>query len=170
MAFCRLSDGKVSHFSEDLEFREGVVSIQNLVPCLVCLIFFYGGRKEDPSFTDSRRFLPIMIGEGGSYFGKDDLFFLLRNCLPDRTAARSAFLSEEADLWKKLHLYHDELVGSFVWWGSRSGEEHTWIKRLCGVADRGRKHLDKKGIRDMRYPGIRAEGCPSVPRPTVFWT
>ena len=64
-----------------------------------------------------------MIGEGGSYFGKDDLFFLLRNYLPDRTAAMSAFLSEEAGLWENLHLYHDELVGSFVWWSCRSGEE-----------------------------------------------
>ena len=33
-----------------------------------------------------------MLGEGGSYFGKDDLFFHLRNCLPDRTAAKRAFL------------------------------------------------------------------------------
>ena len=64
-----------------------------------------------------------MIGEGDSYFRKDDLFFLLRNCLPDRTAARCAFLSEEAGLWENLHLYHDELVGNFVWWSLRSGEE-----------------------------------------------
>ena len=64
-----------------------------------------------------------MIGEGGSYFGKDDLFFLLRNYLPDMTAARSAFLSEEAGLWENLHLYHDELAGSFVWWSRRSREE-----------------------------------------------
>ena len=41
---------------------------------------------------ESRRFLPIMLGEGGSYFGKDDLFFPLRNCLPDNTAAKRAFL------------------------------------------------------------------------------
>ena len=73
-------------------------------------------------FLDSRRFLPIMIGECGSYFGKDDLFLLLRNCLSDRTAARCDFLSEEAGLWENLHLYHDELVGSFVWWSRRSGE------------------------------------------------
>ena len=64
-----------------------------------------------------------MIGEGGSYFGKDDLFFLLRNYLPDRTVDRSAFLSEEAGLWENLHLYHDELVKNFVWWSRRSGEE-----------------------------------------------
>ena len=64
-----------------------------------------------------------MIREGDSYFGKDNLFFLLRNCLPDRTAAKSAFLSEEAGLWEGLHLYHDELVYIFVWWSCRSGEE-----------------------------------------------
>ena len=33
-----------------------------------------------------------MLGEGGSYFGNDDLFFHLRNCLPDITAAKRAFL------------------------------------------------------------------------------
>ena len=48
--------------------------------------------EGDPSFLEIRRFLPIMIGESGSYFGKDDLFFLLRICLPDMAAARSAFL------------------------------------------------------------------------------
>ena len=48
--------------------------------------------ERDPSFSESRRFLPIMIGEGDSYFGKDDLFFLLHNCFPDRAVARSAFL------------------------------------------------------------------------------
>ena len=33
-----------------------------------------------------------MLGEGGSYFGKDDLFFSLRNYLPDRIASKRAFL------------------------------------------------------------------------------
>ena len=56
------------------------------------LLLFYGGRKEDSSFLESRRFLPIMLGEDDSYFGKDDLFFPLRNCLSDRTAAKRAFL------------------------------------------------------------------------------
>ena len=45
-----------------------------------------------PSFLENGRFLPIKIGECGFYFGKDDSFFLLRNCLSDRAAARSAFL------------------------------------------------------------------------------
>ena len=44
------------------------------------------------SCSESRRFLPIMIVEGDSYFGKDDLFFLLHNYLPDRAAARNAFV------------------------------------------------------------------------------
>ena len=44
------------------------------------------------SVLESRRFLPMMIGEGGSYFGKDDLFFLLHNCLPDRVATGSVLL------------------------------------------------------------------------------
>ena len=33
-----------------------------------------------------------MLGEDGSYSGKDDLFFLLHNSLPDRAAARNAFI------------------------------------------------------------------------------
>ena len=41
---------------------------------------------------DSGRFLPIMLGEGGSYFGKGELFFPLRNYIPDRTAAKRTFL------------------------------------------------------------------------------
>ena len=48
--------------------------------------------KEDPSFLENRRFIPIMLGECGYYFGKDDLFFLLHNCLPDRAAVRNALL------------------------------------------------------------------------------
>ena len=50
------------------------------------------GGKRIRLFLESGRFLSIMLGEGGSYFGKDDLFFDLRNCLPDRTAAKRAFL------------------------------------------------------------------------------
>ena len=40
----------------------------------------------------SGRFLSIMLGEGSSYFGNDDLLFPLHNCLPNRTAAKRAFL------------------------------------------------------------------------------
>ena len=43
-------------------------------------------------FLDNGRFLPIMLGEGSSYFGNDDLFFPLRNYLLDRTAAKRTFL------------------------------------------------------------------------------
>ena len=39
---------------------------------------------------ESGRFLPIKIGEGGSYFGKDDLFFFLCNCFPEWAAVESA--------------------------------------------------------------------------------
>ena len=89
----RPSDGKVSLFLEDLEILAIIVSIRNLVPSLwFDLLLFYGGRKEDPSFLDSGRFLPIMLGEDDSYFGKGDLFFPLRNYLPDRTAAKRTFL------------------------------------------------------------------------------
>ena len=30
---------------------------------------------------------------------------------------------EEAGSWENLHLYHEEPVGSFVWWSCRSGKE-----------------------------------------------
>ena len=53
---------------------------------------------------DSGRFLPIMLEEDDSYFEKGDLFFSLRNYLPDITATkrtlifcqrrRSQFMSE----------------------------------------------------------------------------
>ena len=79
---------------------------------------------------ESRRFLPIMLGEGGSYFGKDDLFFLLRNCLLDRAAARNAFL--------------------FYWRRPTHGRSYTYIMKsqlaasFGGVADQERKHPSKK--------------------------
>ena len=46
----------------------------------------------DPPSIESGRFLLIKIGEGGSHFGKDDLFFFLCNCFPQRVAVGSAFL------------------------------------------------------------------------------
>ena len=92
VVFCRPSDGKVSLFLEDLELRVAVtrLKISYLIWC--DLLLFYVGRKEDPSFLESRPFLPIMLGEGDSYFGKGDLFFPLRYCLPDITTAKRAFL------------------------------------------------------------------------------
>ena len=46
----------------------------------------------NPPSMKSGRFLPIKIREGGSYFGKDDLFFFLCNCFPEQAAMGSAFL------------------------------------------------------------------------------
>ena len=56
------------------------------------LLFFYGGRKDDPSFLDSGRFLPIMLGKDDSYFGKDDSFFSLHNHLPVITSIKGTYL------------------------------------------------------------------------------
>ena len=39
------------------------ISIQNLVPFWCDLLLFYGGRKENPYFLESGRFLPIMLGK-----------------------------------------------------------------------------------------------------------
>ena len=45
-----------------------------------------------PPSMESGRFLSIKIREGGSHFGKDDLFFFLCNYFPERAAVGSAFL------------------------------------------------------------------------------
>ena len=41
---------------------------------------------------ESGQFLPIKVREGGSHFGKDDLFFFLSNRFPERAAIGNAFL------------------------------------------------------------------------------
>ena len=46
----------------------------------------------DPPSMESGRFLPIKIGEEGSYFWNDDLFFFLSNCFPERVTVGSSFL------------------------------------------------------------------------------
>ena len=83
---------------------------------------------------EGRRFLPIMLGEGGSYSENDDLFFLLRNYLPDRAAARNAFLFYQRR--------GDRLMGDLT---------YIMKSRLAAsfgrVADRERKHLGKKASR-----------------------
>ena len=79
---------------------------------------------------EGRRFLPIMLGEGGSYSGKDDLFFLLNNCLPDKATARNAFL-----FYRRRG---DRLMGDLT---------YIMKSRLAassgGVVDRESKHLGK---------------------------
>ena len=73
-----------------------------------------------------------MLGEGGSYFGNDDLFFPFRNCLPNRTATKRAFI------------FYLEAVGSV------HGRTHTCNVKsplatsFGGVADRESKHLSSK--------------------------
>ena len=41
---------------------------------------------------ESGRFLPIKVGEGGSHFEKDDLFFFLCNRFLERAAMGKALL------------------------------------------------------------------------------
>ena len=121
----RPSDGKVSFFLEDLEFGATIISIRIFIPFLWCdLLLFYGGRKEDPSLLDSGRFLPIMLGEGGSYFGKGDLFFPSHNYLPDRTAAKRTFLFCQ----RRRCEFMDELM--LVKW--RAGWQLRWEELRIG--------------------------------------
>ena len=88
MVFRRSSDGKVGIFLEDFEL--GAIVISYLFLCN--LLLFYGGRKDDSSFLDIGRFLPIMLGEDNFYFGKGDSFFPLRNHLPDITVIKRTSL------------------------------------------------------------------------------
>ena len=46
----------------------------------------------DPPSMESERFLPIKMGESGSHFEKNDLFFFLCNCFLEWAAVGSAFL------------------------------------------------------------------------------
>ena len=89
------------------------------------------GEKNDLSYLEGRRFLLIMLGEGGSYYGKNDSFFLLRNCLPDRVAARNAFL-----FYRRRG---DGLIGDLTYI-----MKSLLVASFGGVADRERKHLGKK--------------------------
>ena len=41
---------------------------------------------------ESGRFFRLKVRKGGSHFRKDDLFFFLCNCFPERAAVGSAFL------------------------------------------------------------------------------
>ena len=62
---------------------------------------------------ESGRFLPIKVGEGGSHFGNDDLFFFLCNCFPKRAAVGNAFLfrwRRAYDSWENIYLYDGEPV------------------------------------------------------------
>ena len=60
---------------------------------------------------------------------------------------------EKTDSWEILHSYHEEPVGSLIWWSCRSGEETP----------------GSKDIRDMRCPGTRTEDRPSFPGSSGFW-
>ena len=53
--------------------------------------------NEDQLSMESGRFLPIKVKEGGSHFEKDDLFFFLCNCSPERAAIGCVFLFR----WKR---------------------------------------------------------------------
>ena len=60
----------------------------------------------DPPSMESGQFLPIKIGEGGSHLRKDDLFFFLCNCFPERTTVESAFLF----CWRRDDLFLGEHI------------------------------------------------------------
>ena len=83
---------KLVFFSKSWNLEQRLSRFRILYIFWCDLLLFYGRRKEDPSFLESGRFLSIILGEGDSYFGKDDLFFPLRNCLLNRIVAKRTFL------------------------------------------------------------------------------
>ena len=59
---------------------------------------------------------------------------------------------EKVGSWENLLLYHEEPIGSFVWWSVRLGKEPP----------------GQKGLRDTRYLGTRAKDWSGVPEPAGF--
>ena len=78
----------------------------------------------DPPSMESRRFLPIKIEEGGSYFGKDDLFFFLCNCFPEWAVVRSVFLFR----WRR----GDWFLGEYILISWRAGWQFRLAESLIG--------------------------------------
>ena len=70
-----------------------------------------------------------MLREGGSYFGNDDLFFHLHNCLLDIIAAKRAFL-----LCRRRR-------GQFMGELNTCNVESRLATSFGRVADRESKHL-----------------------------
>ena len=97
-------------------------------------------RKEDLSFLKGGRFLPIMLGECGLIPRRmtDSSFYLTTPPIGSLLEMFSySIRDEETGLMGDLtYIVKSQLAASFG-----------------GVADRERKHLGKKGIRDMRCPG-----------------
>ena len=106
---------------------------------------------------DSGRFIPIMLGEDDYYFGKGDLFFPLRNYLPNRTAIKRTFLfcrRRRSQFMSEL-----TLVKWRVSWQLRLGE--LSIGKISAGA--------KQGVRAMGSPSAWAEGRLGIPRPANVW-
>ena len=82
-----------------------------------------------------------MLGEGGSYSGKDDLFFILNNCLPDKAATRNAFLfyRRRGDrlMGDLTYIMKSRLAASSG--GVVVGEVNTWVRRRPGYEAPGRR-------------------------------
>ena len=125
VVFHRPFDGKVCLFLEDLELRTASILMKNLIPFFgVSCSSFYGRRKEDSSFLESRPFLPIILEEGCYYLGKDDLFFLLHNCLPDKAIVRNALLF----YWRR----EDRLMGNLTLIPWRVGKQPCLMELPIG--------------------------------------
>ena len=93
---------------------------------------------------ESGRFLPIKVGEGGSHFGNDDLFFFLCNRFSERAAVENAFLF----LWRR----GDWFLGEHILISWRAGSQFRLVKSPIG----------KGGIRAKSRPSTGVEGRSGV--------
>ena len=77
-----------------------------------------------------------MIGEGDSYFGKDDLFFILHNCLLDMAAARSVFpilLEARRLVYGRTHTCNMKSRLSALFGGVANRESKYLGKKASGI-------------------------------------
>ena len=66
---------------------------------------------------------------------------------------------EETGSWEILHLYHEEPVGSFVWWGFPIMKGNTWEKRHPRYEVPGHSWASwLLGVVPLGYPGGRSHG------------
>ena len=109
---------------------------------------------------ESGRFLPIKVGEGGSYFGKDDLFFSLCNRFSERAAVGNAFLFR----WRRGDRFLEEHI--LISW--KASWQFRLVESLIGKGSiRVKRHLSVRAHRERRRPGERCSGTQAESRSGV---
>ena len=98
-----------------------------------------------------------MLGEDDYYLRNGDLFFPLRNYLPDITATKRIFLFCR----RRRGQFESKLtpIKRRAGWQLRLGE--LSIGKISACA--------KQGARAMGYPSVQAENRLSIPGPASVW-